>query len=114
FLAERAVDARRRLGEEFGAALGHVPAILEPHPEFARNVEAGLVGKAHSGREWRGLAVDQIDRLVNLHADAVPGAVRQAGQTVAGPESPAFIDLADGVIDGTCGHADLGGFDRNL
>ena len=34
--AERLVDARRRLGEELRARLGHVPAILEPHPELAR------------------------------------------------------------------------------
>ena len=85
--------------KNFGPACRHVPAVLDPHPELAGNVEPRLVGEAHAGRERRGFAVDQIDRLVHLHADAVAGAVRSAGQPVAGTVPPAFIGAADGVID---------------
>ena len=77
--------------KNFGPPRSHVPAILEPHAELAWNIEAGLVGKAHAGRERRRLAVNEIDRLMNFHADAVAGSMRQAGQPVTGPESPAFI-----------------------
>ena len=51
----------------------------------------GLVGKAHAGRQRRRFAMDEIDRLVHFHADAVAGAVRQAGQLVARAVAPAFV-----------------------
>ena len=89
-LAERLVDARRRLGEEFRPALGHVPAILDPDPELAGDVDARLVGEAHAGRERRRFAVDQIDRLMHLHADAVAGAVRGCPAACSPGHSPSF------------------------
>ena len=113
-LAERPVDARRRLGEEFRPALGHVPAVLEPDAELARNVDPRLVGKAHAGRQRRRLAVDEIDRLVDFHADAVAGPVRQAGKPVARAVAPAFVDARAPRHRRSRGHADLGGCDRDL
>ena len=83
-------------------------------PNLPGNVDARLVGKAHARRQRRRLAVDEIDRLVDLHADAVAGAVRQAGQLVARAVAPAFVGAADRVIDAARGHADLGGCDRDL
>src|SRR5207302_9723644 len=100
--------------EQFQAVSSHVPAVLDAHAELAGNVEPGLVGKAHSGGKRRGLAVDQIDRLVDLHTDAVAGAVRQAGKLVSGSIAPALVGAADRVVDAPRGNADLGGGDRNL
>ena len=114
FLAERAVDARRRLGEEFRPRLGHVPAVLEPDAELARDVDPRLVGEAHAGRERRRLAVDEIDRLVHLHADAVAGAVRQARELVARSIAPAFVGGAHGVVDRAGRNPDLRRLDRDL
>src|SRR3982751_1549213 len=44
--AERSIDPGWRLGEELGPALSHVPAVLDPNAELARNIEPRLVGKA--------------------------------------------------------------------
>ena len=74
----------------FGPRGGHVEAILQPHAELAGNVDAGLVGEAHAGRQRRRLAVDQIDRLMHLHADAVAGAVRRAREACSRAHSPSF------------------------
>ena len=43
------------------------------------------------GAERRRLAVDEVDRLVAVEADAVAGAVGQAGQAVAGAVAPALV-----------------------
>ena len=48
-------------------------AVLKPDAEFAGQVNARLVREAHAGRERRLFAVNEIDGLVTLHADAVPG-----------------------------------------
>src|SRR5258705_4602252 len=106
--------ARWRLSEEFRAALGHVPAILEPDPEFAWDIKPGLVGEAHPWRQRCRFVVDEIDRFVHLHADAVTGAMRQSGQSIAWPEAPAFVDLADCVMDSSRGQSDFGWLNRNL
>ena len=45
------------------------------------------------------LAMDEVDRLVAVEADAVAGAVREAGQAVAGAVAPAFILGAHRIVD---------------
>jgi len=50
-----------------------VNAILESHAEAAGNVDAGLVGEAHAGREVRHFAVDEVDGLVHVEPDTVAG-----------------------------------------
>ena len=108
-LAERLVDRRRRRGEPLRPARGHVEAVLEPDARLARNVDARLVRKAHARRQRRHLAVDEVDRLMAFHADAVAGAVRGAGQLVARAIAPAFVGAANGIVDAAGGRADLGG-----
>src|SRR5262245_27520071 len=43
--------------------------------------------------------MDEVDGFVAVHADAVAGAVRGSGQTVARAIAPAFILAADGIVD---------------
>ena len=61
--------------------------ILQPHAEPARNDDHRLVGEAHAGRQWRGVALHQIGPLMDIKTDAVAGPVRQAGQAVARSET---------------------------
>src|SRR5690606_4505323 len=81
----------------------------QPDAELAGQVDAGLVRKAHAGGERRGFAVDEIDRLVPFHADAVAGAVRGAGQRIAGAVTPAFVLGAHRIVDAAGRAADLRG-----
>ena len=103
------------LVKNFGPALRHVRKQSSSRtPNLPGNVDPRLVGKAHAGRERRHFAVDQVNRLVHLHADAVAGPVRSARQLVARPVPPALVDSPDGVIDAAGGRADLGRCDRDL
>ena len=52
-----------------------MPAILKTDAELAGNVESGLVRKAHARSQWRRFSMDKVDRLVDLHADAMASAV---------------------------------------
>ena len=84
-------------------------------PNLPGNVDARLVGKAHAGRQRRRLAVDQIDRLVAFHADAVAGAVRQAREAGSPGRSPSFRKRARTASStAPAGSADLRGCDRDL
>src|SRR5713101_7331867 len=80
------IDRQARLGEEFRAALGDVKAILESNPELAVDRDHRLVAEAHPGRERGLIAADEVRPLVNVEADAVPGAVRQPRHLVARAE----------------------------
>src|SRR3954471_2460922 len=106
--AERIVDRGRRGREETGPALGHVEAIFEADSELAGQIETGLVGEAHARAERHRLATDEVDRLVAVEADAVAGAVRKAGQRVAGAVAPAFILGAHRIVDASRRAAELG------
>src|SRR5437868_10219495 len=108
-LPERPVDRGGRFGEPAGARLGHVEAVFEADSELAGDVDSGLVGEAHAGGELGRLAVDEVDRLVPLHADAVAGAVGGAGELVARAVAPGLVLAADRVVDRACGRADAGG-----
>lgn len=79
--------------------------ILEPHPEAVGHDDHRLVGEAHARRERRGVAAHQIRRLVDRQADAVAGAVRQAGKPVIGAESRLLDHGAGGRVDRLARHA---------
>ena len=51
--------------------------------------------------------MDEVHRLVALHADAVTGAVRCPRQLVARPIAPAFVGPSNRVVDMARRHADL-------
>src|SRR6185369_15043401 len=93
---------------------GHVEAILQPHAELARQIDAGLVRKAHADGQPRRLAMDEIDRLMPVEADTVARAMRQAGQLVARPIAETFVETAHRVIDAARRRADVRGLDRCL
>src|SRR3546814_14857117 len=83
---ERRVDRRRGVGEPGGAFLGDVEMILQPDAEAVRHDDHRLVGETHSGGEGRLVASHKIGGLVDRQADAVTGAVRQAGKPVVRSE----------------------------
>src|SRR4051794_36828947 len=111
---DRPVDRRRRSREPARPGLGHVEAILETDSELAGNVDARLVGEAHARRQRRRLAVDEIDRLVAVEADAVAGAVRRARQFVARAVAPRLVLAAHSIVDASGGRADPSRFEGDL
>jgi hypothetical protein len=47
-----------------------VKTILDPHAEFAGEVETGFIRKAHARRQAGRFAVDEIDGFVAVHMDS--------------------------------------------
>src|SRR5262245_65164398 len=84
---KRLIDGRAGLREEFRAVLGDVQAILEPDAELAVDRDHRLVAEAHAGLQRRLVAAHEVRPLVAVEADAVAGAMRQAGHLVAGAET---------------------------
>src|SRR5690606_13426410 len=111
---ERRVDRRRRLAEPARAIGRHVETVLQPDAELAGQVEAGFVGEAHAGGERRLFAAHEVDGLVAVQADAVPGAVRQARQLVVGAVAEAGVVTAHRVVDRPGRGADLRCLERDL
>src|SRR5690606_3241920 len=104
--SKRRID-RRLLAEPARAIGRHVVAVLHPDAELAVQAETWFVGEAPAGGQRRLRAAHEVDRLVAVQADAVPGAVRQARQLVVRTVAEARVIAADGVIDRAGGHADL-------
>src|ERR1700722_16111795 len=101
-------------GEKLRAHLGHVPAVLEPNAELARDVQPGLVREAHARLQWRRVVAYQVGRLVAVEADTVAGPVREAGQPVVAAPALLLIVSPYRAIDRTRRSAGLGGLKRNL
>src|SRR5579883_1938234 len=98
-LAERVVDRMGRLGEPARASLGDQHVVLEPHPELAIDADGRLVRERHAGPQQGAVALHEIRPFVHVEADAVAGAVRQAGRRVARSEARAIDDAARRRVD---------------
>jgi hypothetical protein len=88
-----------RLGKPAGAGFGDDHVVFEAHAEFAVDTDGGLVREGHAGPEHGLVALHQIRPFVHVQADAVAGAVRQAGRGIAGAEAGAVDDPAGGDVD---------------
>src|SRR6202035_2585808 len=97
--SDRIDDGLRERGEKLRSPRGHVPAILQAHPEFSGNVDAGLVGEAHAELERGRVSVNEISGLVAVEADAVAGAVRKPGELIARPPALALVIRAHRVVE---------------
>jgi len=67
-VTERILQRRALRREEFGAAFGDVHIVLRDGCQFSADVDAGLVTGGHVGREFGGVAANQIRPLVAIHA----------------------------------------------
>src|ERR1039458_5436629 len=92
------IDGGALLAEGANAAIGDVHAIFEANAKFAGD-NHGLVTETHAGFETGLVPFDAIGPFVNMEADAVAGAVRQARQFVAWAEACIGDDLARGGVD---------------
>src|SRR5215469_12531579 len=97
--SDRLVQRSGQRGEELRAGCGHMPAILEPHTELARYVDSRLVREAHARRERRRVVAHQIGTLVDVHADTVPGPMRQTGQRVVLAPALALVETAHRLVN---------------
>src|SRR5689334_23685399 len=95
-LAERLLQGRAGRGEQLGAFLGDVHAILQAHPELATLVHPRLVAETHARRQLALVAAHQVRPFMAVHADAVAQAMREVA--VVGTEARVGDDLARGAI----------------
>src|SRR6185312_3158142 len=112
--SDRTLDRCRERREQLRARLGHVPTILEPHAELARDIDAGLIGETHAGFERRLVAAHEVCGLVHVHADAVTRAMRGARQAVVLAPAFPFVKRAHGPVDRANWRAELRCFERDL
>src|SRR2546428_1914741 len=71
------------MAQHFDAALGHHAIILDPHPELSALINPRLDREHHARLEARRVAIDEIGRLVAIHAEAMAEAVREEGAVAA-------------------------------
>jgi len=90
---------RARLCEPVGTVFCHVDAVFLPDTELAADADHRFIAKAQPGREGRCVASDNIVPLMNLEADAMAGAVRQAWQAISGAKAGALDHPARRRVD---------------
>ena len=87
---ERIINRMRRHREPLRPRCRHVEMILQPDAKFTGHANHRLIAKAHALGQWRVVTADEIRPFMDVHADAVAGAVRQAGQMVVGAKAICF------------------------
>lgn len=95
---ERVVDGVARLGEPARAVFGHVEVVFQADAELAGHADHRFVAEAHARRQGRGVAAYQVGAFVDLHADAVPGTVRQTRELVVRAEAVGFQGAPGGGV----------------
>src|SRR6185369_1374889 len=70
--------------------------------------------KTHAPREQRLFALHEIDGLVAIEADAMAGAMREAGKFVARAVAPLHVLRTHGVVDTSRRNVNSRGLDRDL
>ena len=98
----------------FAPSVGNVHAVFQADAELAVNGDGRLIAEAHSGLELGLVAFHQVGPLMPVETDAVAGAMRQAGDLVAGPETRIGDDFARGGVDRFAGRARAGGGERGV
>jgi hypothetical protein len=68
-----------RLGKPAGAGFGDDHVVLEAHAEFAVDADGRFVREGHAGPQHGLVALHEIGPFVHVEADAVAGAMREAG-----------------------------------
>src|SRR4030088_2848205 len=107
--AKGIVDRMGRLREPAGAGFGDDHVVLEAHAEFAVDADGRLVREGHAGLQHGLVALPEIGAFMHIEADAVAGAVRQAGGRIARPETGDVYDGAGGDVDILAAVAGFGG-----
>src|SRR5882724_1264108 len=97
--AEGIVDRMGRLAKPAGAGFGDDHVVLEAHAEFAVDADGRFVREGHAGLQHGLVALHQIGPFMHVEADAVAGAMREAGRSVAGAKTGAVDDAAGGDVD---------------
>src|SRR6185437_12125354 len=98
-----------RLGKPAGAGFGDDHMVLKAYAEFAVDADGWLVREGHAGLQHGPVALHEIGPFVHVQADAVAGAVREAGRRITRPEAAAVNDAAGGDVDILAAVTGLGG-----
>src|SRR5262249_10307709 len=109
--SHRLFDGARERSEELRSGLGHVPTVLEANAELPGDVNARRIEEAHSRLKQSGVVAHEIRRLVNVHADAVAGPMRQPRETVVAAPALLLIEGTYGFVDGARCNAGLRGLE---
>src|SRR5580704_4705715 len=96
-LVETAMDVLCESGQGAGAVLGHHQRVLDAHAAVPGNIDTGLDGDDEAGGEDSSAQLADGRGLVDIEADAVPGAVLEALGPAGVRDDPA-ADVVD-VLD---------------
>src|SRR5262249_17616270 len=113
-LPEWLVDCRTLFGEHARPVFGDVHAIFEAYAELAVDGDGRLVAETHPGLDFGFVALHEVGPLVPFESDAVPRAMRQAGDFVPWAEARVGNDFACGRVDGFARSARFGGGERGV
>ena len=80
---ERVVHRMAWLGKPARAFGRHVEMVFQADAELTRHADHRLVAEAHALGQRRVVTADQVRAFVDVQANAMAGAVRQAWQLVA-------------------------------
>jgi len=83
-----------------GPVFGHVEAVFNAHTELSGQHEHRFVAEAHADLERPCVPPHQMDSLVSVEADSMPGPVGAAGQFVSGAVALSHIECARRRIHG--------------
>ncbi|AVY67313.1 hypothetical protein NZ30_13615 [Xanthomonas translucens pv. undulosa] len=72
--------------------------VFQAHAELARHHDHRLVAAAHARRQRQCIAAHQVRRLVDAHAAAVAGAVRQSRQAIVRAQAGRLQHLARRLV----------------
>ena len=97
------------MSEEFRTLISDVEAVFETNAELAVDDDRRLVTEAHAWLNWSLVAAHEVGPFVAVEADAMTGAMGQAGHFVVRTKAGVSDHFARRRIDGLTRSADLRG-----
>ena len=93
--------------EEMRAVGANVQAVFESYAEFARDGDGGFITEAHAHSDGGFISFHEVGPFMPFHADAVTGAVGEAGQAIVFGESGIFDHFSRCGINDFAGGTDF-------
>src|SRR5689334_17018487 len=107
-LSKGLIDGRALFGKHARAVFGDVETVFEANTKLAVDDDGGLIAETHARLDFGLVAFHEVGPFVPVQADAVAGAMRQAGRLIARSEADVGDDFAGGRVHTLTGGAWFG------